>query len=140
MILGYDIFINTDHKPLIYLLRHVDPTSRLYRYQLTLMEYNIKNISYIEGKSNHVADYLSRFSLGPDEDMSPTVICTIDSEMAQAPPPNYSYEKSKLLSANSNTLTIFCANTRNVSDQNLVPELPLLKPIVNKRTPLWALT
>ena len=52
IILGYDVVVQTDHKPLIFLMKHPDPTSRLYRYQLTMMEYNIKNLEYIQGSSN----------------------------------------------------------------------------------------
>ena len=132
IILGYDIYINTDHKPLIYLMRHVDPTSRLYRYQLCLLEYNIKNLAYIEGPSNTVADYLSRFSLGADEELSPTVVCQLDSEMAGAVPPNYHYKKGQKLKNNKNCLVVFCENARNLFMPELTPEQAPIKSIIEK--------
>ena len=64
--------------------------------------------------------------------MSPTIVCTLDCEMAGAVPPNYKYSKIDSLSSGSDTLTIFCSNARNAKDLKIVPELPLLQPIVNK--------
>ena len=67
IILGHDIEIFTDHKPLVFLFRHADPSSRLYRYQLAILEFNIKSIQHIAGTENVVSDYLSRYSLQQDE-------------------------------------------------------------------------
>ena len=60
LIYGREIEIHTDHKPLIYLFKHADPNSRLYNYQLQILDYNITGISHISGKSNSTSDYLSR--------------------------------------------------------------------------------
>ena len=50
----------TDAKSLVYLFRYADPLSRLFRWQMTLMEFNIENIEYLKGEENSMADYLSR--------------------------------------------------------------------------------
>ena len=132
VILGYAIDVFTDHKPLIYLMKHVDPTSRLYRYQLSLLEYNIRNIDYIQGTDNSVADYLSRFSLGADEDLNPTVVCHSDSAMAGATPPSYQYDQAETLKPRDDTLVVICGNARNLTEPEIGPELSPVKQIFSQ--------
>ena len=57
--LGYPIIIRTDHRPLTWLLTTSIANSRIARWQMSLAEFNIQ-VEYIEGKSNKVADCLSR--------------------------------------------------------------------------------
>ena len=127
IVLGYEIEIQTDHKPLVFLLKHPDPNSRLYRYQLELMEYQIVNIEYIEGGSNHVADYLSRWTLAPDESNLPTMVCHIESLLASSIPPTYSYGVSKNLDTSQGSLIIFCGNSRNLTNPNQNEHLKVFK-------------
>jgi transposase InsO family protein len=54
--------IYTDHRPLIYLFSQADPSSRLNKFRMSLMEYNFTAI-YVKGKDNCVADALSRISI-----------------------------------------------------------------------------
>jgi RNase H-like domain found in reverse transcriptase/Reverse transcriptase (RNA-dependent DNA polymerase)/Integrase zinc binding domain len=56
----FEIF--TDHRPLVYLFSQADPSSRLNKFRMTLMEYDF-SISYLKGKDNAVADALSRISI-----------------------------------------------------------------------------
>lgn len=56
---GREFEIKTDHRPLVWLNSVKDPTSRLVRWRLKLMNYQYK-IKYIPGKMNHTADLLSR--------------------------------------------------------------------------------
>lgn len=56
---GKEFDIKTDHRPLVWLHSVSDPTSRLVRWRLKIMNYQYK-ISYIPGKTNHTADLLSR--------------------------------------------------------------------------------
>lgn len=95
------------------------------------MEYNIKNIEHIDGKSNVVADYLSRFSLGANEELSPTIVCTLDCEMAGATPPTYQYFKTKSLKPKNDTLIVVSSNARNIADYEIVPELNSYKSILD---------
>ena len=120
IILGYPIAIETDHKPLVFLLKHPDPNSRLYRYQLELLEYQIENIAYIEGGSNSVADYLSRWTLAPDESCLPTMVCHIESLLASSASPTYRYGLADKVDTSKSCLIAFCGNARNLKnpDQN----------------------
>ena len=118
IVLGYPIEIETDHKPLVFLLKHPDPNSRLYRYQLELLEFQIVNISYIEGAANHVADYLSRWTLAPDESCLPTMVCHIDSLIASSASSTYRYETAQIVDLTTPGLIAFCGNARNLTNPN----------------------
>lgn len=56
---GTDFTVFSDHKPLIYLYKMNNPTSKLTRIRLDLEEYTFE-VVHISGKSNVVADALSR--------------------------------------------------------------------------------
>lgn len=56
---GRKFLILSDHKPLKWLMNVKDPKSRLIRWKLRLSKYDFE-IQHIKGKSNHVADCLSR--------------------------------------------------------------------------------
>ncbi|XP_043263107.1 uncharacterized protein LOC122403574 [Colletes gigas] len=56
---GSEVRIMTDHQPLRWLMTLKTPSGRLARWALLLQEFNIQ-IDYCPGKSNYVADYLSR--------------------------------------------------------------------------------
>lgn len=58
---GTKFFLQSDHKPLIYLYSLKNPTSRLTRLRLELEEYDFI-ITHIKGKDNVIADALSRIS------------------------------------------------------------------------------
>lgn len=59
---GKKFTVFSDHKPLIYLYKMKSPSSKLTRIRLDLEEYNF-DIVHISGKSNVVADALSRISI-----------------------------------------------------------------------------
>lgn len=61
-IYGRKFTVRTDHKPLIYLYSLKNPSSKLTRIRLDLEEYDF-SIEHIPGKTNVVADALSRISL-----------------------------------------------------------------------------
>lgn len=65
---GSQVICVTDHKPLCALTTKVYQSGRLSKYQLALLEFNIK-IIYRKGRLNVVADALSRFT--PDEVKEP---------------------------------------------------------------------
>jgi hypothetical protein len=60
--------ICTDHRPLVYLFSQADPSSRLNKFRMSLMEYNFV-AKYLKGKDNSVADALSRISIEKLKDL-----------------------------------------------------------------------
>lgn len=59
---GTHFIVQSDHKPLVYLYNLKDPSSKLTRLRLELSEYNF-TVEHIKGKSNVVADALSRIHI-----------------------------------------------------------------------------
>ena len=59
-ILGRDVTIASDNRPLLWLLQSASPNQRVARWQILISEYNITNFQHVAGKSNVVADALSR--------------------------------------------------------------------------------
>ena len=59
LILGHPVVVATDHRPLTWLLNHKSPSGRVARWQIAVAEYQI-DVTYLPGKSNLVADALSR--------------------------------------------------------------------------------
>ena len=67
LILGYQVEIRSDHRPLTWLLKVKTPSGRVARWQTLLSEYDF-TVQYIPGRENIVADYLSRMR-SQDTDM-----------------------------------------------------------------------
>lgn len=59
---GRHFHIETDHRPLQWLFTLKDPSSRLYRWKIKLKEFDF-DIKYVKGKTNYVADALSRIEI-----------------------------------------------------------------------------
>lgn len=59
---GQKFVVFTDHKPLIYLFKLKNPSSKLMRIKMDLEEFDF-TIEYIKGRDNVVADALSRISI-----------------------------------------------------------------------------
>lgn len=59
---GQKFIVYTDHKPLIYLFKLKNPSSKLMRIKMDLEEFDF-TIEYIKGRENVVADALSRISI-----------------------------------------------------------------------------
>lgn len=68
LVLGYPVFVLTDHKPLKWLMTTSNANSRITRWQLQVAEFDIK-IDYIPGKSNYIADCLSRLRHQDDDNI-----------------------------------------------------------------------
>lgn len=66
---GKKFTIITDHKPLTWLYNLKDPSSRRFRWRLSLEEYDF-DILYKKGKLNNNADSLSRIPINTDNDNS----------------------------------------------------------------------
>ena len=58
-VLGYEFYVYTDHKPLIYLRTFKDIIRKRYRWILLLEDIGTK-ILYLPGSENMVADFISR--------------------------------------------------------------------------------
>ena len=117
IVLGYEVELVTDHRPLVYLFRHVDPSSRLYRYQLAIQEYNVSGIQYLAGGENVVSDYLSRWSFQPDEGLAPAITCSIHSPLATTLPPSFDYERGLKVEMAKDHMLAFIGSTRNARQQ-----------------------
>ena len=63
-LLGRQFTIETDHKPLQWLLTKVDLPGKLGRLALHLQQYDIAGIEYVRGEDNVMADALSRIEIG----------------------------------------------------------------------------
>ena len=124
IILGYDVELVTDHRPLVYLFRHVDPSSRLYRYQLAIQEYNVSGIQYLAGEQNVVSDYLSRWTFQPDEGLSPAITCTIHSPLAATLPPSFDYERCQRVEVAKGNVIAFTGSTRNTQWYSVNSNVP----------------
>ncbi|KAH7710328.1 gagpol and env protein precursor [Aphelenchoides avenae] len=59
-LLGTHVIARTDHQPLAALFRRSDLSGRAYRWALEIQEWNNLRIEYIQGRTNVVADALSR--------------------------------------------------------------------------------
>lgn len=73
---GRKFIICTDHKPLLYLFGMTNPSSRLTKFRLILEEYDFE-VQYIKGKSNIVADALSRIKINELRELSGKVTATV---------------------------------------------------------------
>lgn len=65
---GHEFTVYSDHKPLLYLYKMKNPSSRLTRIRLELEEYKFE-IIHIPGKENVVADALSRIHIEDAKNM-----------------------------------------------------------------------
>lgn len=81
-IYGNEFTVYSDHKPLLYLYKMKNPSSRLTRIRLELEEYKF-DIVHIPGKDNVVADALSRIHIDDAKNMYEYDILAITRSMAQ---------------------------------------------------------
>ena len=80
LILGYPVIIQTDHRPLTWLLTTSSANSRIARWQLLVAEFEIE-VKYLPGRENKVADCLSRLKQEEDSFSDETVaVITRDTE------------------------------------------------------------
>ena len=61
-LMGQQLHIFSDHKPLRYIFTSDNDAGRLSRWRIRLQEYN-PTMHYIPGEENHIADYMSRYAL-----------------------------------------------------------------------------
>ena len=59
-LLGREVTVETDHKPLIWLMSKKNCGGKLGRMALRLQEFHIKGIEHVKGEENLLADTLSR--------------------------------------------------------------------------------
>ena len=66
-LLGRKFIVRTDHRPLVYLFGMKDPSSKLTRMRIELEEFDFQ-VEFVPGKSNVVADALSRISINQESE------------------------------------------------------------------------
>lgn len=84
----------TDHQPLKWLLNLKSPTGRLARWALQLQPYNLE-IKYSPGKTNILADTLSRPPCVEDHDTRKCEICTLEYDLPNRSENNIRNEQIK---------------------------------------------
>lgn len=70
---GAEVIVKSDHQPLKWLMSVKSPSGRLTRWALTLQEFNLR-IEYTPGKSNVLADTLSRPACPENCDLCQVVV------------------------------------------------------------------
>lgn len=80
---GRHFKIRTDHRPLVYLFNHSDPSSRLTKFRLCLQEYQY-HIEYVKGSMNGPADALSRITSTELNEMNRNVLAVLTRAQAKA--------------------------------------------------------
>lgn len=58
-LIGYDVVVRTDNKPVLSLLKSNECDGRIARYLASIMDFNV-TFEYLPGKQNTFADFLSR--------------------------------------------------------------------------------
>jgi len=66
-IFGTKVTVHSDHNPLLYLTESAPKSPKLMRWSLSAKEFNVV-FRYRAGKTNVVADYLSRLRLDDGQD------------------------------------------------------------------------
>lgn len=92
---GQEFTVYSDHKPLLYLYRLKNPSSKLNRLRLDLEEY-LFDIIHIPGKDNVVADALSRIHIEDLKDQYSHEILAITRSMTRAANTNNKGDQTNL--------------------------------------------
>lgn len=89
LLIGKPFILETDHKPLKWLLSKKDCSGKLGRMVLKLADFQIENIEYIKGTDNVLADTLSRLQMN----------CMADSnqmdDVIRRDPNNFRYQNGR---------------------------------------------
>ncbi|GFT74032.1 retrovirus-related Pol polyprotein from transposon 17.6 [Trichonephila clavipes] len=88
---GASITVASDHQPLRWLMKLKSPTGRLVRWTLQLQSFNL-NMEYIPGKSNVVADMLSRPACHEENECE---VCTVAIDVPSRSPKEIRDEQMK---------------------------------------------
>lgn len=83
-LLGRKFIVRTDHRPLVYLFGMKNPSSKLTRMRLELEEFDFQ-VEFVPGKSNVVADALSRININSEELKNMNILQVRTRSMASKP-------------------------------------------------------
>ncbi|GFW66928.1 retrovirus-related Pol polyprotein from transposon 17.6 [Trichonephila clavipes] len=91
---GASITVASDHQPLRWLMKLKSPTGRLARWALQLQSFNL-NMEYIPGKSNVIADMLSRPACNEENELCE--VCTVAIDVPSRYAPDSESEEAQLV-------------------------------------------
>ncbi|GFS88670.1 retrovirus-related Pol polyprotein from transposon 17.6 [Trichonephila clavipes] len=91
---GASITVASDHQPLRWLMKLISLTGRLARWALQLQSFNL-NMEYIPGKSNVVADMLSRPACHEENELCE--VCTVAIDVPSRYAPDSESEEAQLV-------------------------------------------
>lgn len=120
-IFGTHFIVKSDHKPLTYLFSMKNPSSKLTRIRLDLEEYQF-TVEYIQGKSNVIADALSRINIRDLIKINEKSIFKVETRSAT----NNMKENLKQY-GNNNTIKNGTENKFRVSEERFNRKIPQIK-------------
>ena len=120
---GQQFFLETDHKPLISLMKKPYHNTRIERWMTTLQQYDIV-IRHIPGKDNLIADALSRYPVEKP-----------DSFAADEPRFTTSSTQTDVINVNVVTTRSKSRNHQSSNSSEPVPPLPVSSPIKTSLIP-----
>lgn len=130
---GRKFYVVTDHRPLVSLFTHKNPSSKMTRIRLDLLDYDFE-IIYKQGRMNTNADALSRIKIdtGKLKSLIPTKINVITRQMANASEKKVTPKENNKQCNNRSADTIHIWDCTSISDVRNVKRVQFEINKINK--------